>query len=657
MSQKKEFALILVDDERTVLESLQPDIQKYTGNSLLIETCESAQEAWEVMEDLQNSGISILCIISDYYMPSMNGVDFLIRANQDSRFGITRKILLSGQAKYENVIQGINQSAIHRCLTKPWDVKELLANVEEVVTDYFLSFAPDQIIVYQKLIKTEKLTHAFVDSRNEQEVLHRKIEQMQESFLDQTNASDETLFHQLFQEIEKFTQESGEAIVFQFKAGTLIIEENQPNAYLWLMTQGELELTKQGDDGREHKVSVARRGSLLGLISFISGEPAFTHCRALTDIEVMRLSRDVLEKIMKNDPVFLTLFANTLLRSLTERIKNSTEVQLRLEETLLKLDAAHIQLVDAEKMATLGQLVAGIAHELNNPVAAILRGTEYLKDKIPQLLNSESGKEVDALGGGLLLTALTMSPLSTSEIRKRTKDAQEFYPSMNIARKAVQLGLDTKDQFKRYFKGYKNDQLENIISDLDTYYQAGSFLRNIEVCSTRIAALVRGLKNYARLDTDTVTTVDLHEGIEDTLMIFSSKLKNFEVIKEYQTLPPVECYASQLNQVWTNLISNSIGAMGESGRITIQTGMTDDGSKIRVIFEDNGPGIPPELIEKIFELNFTTKRGSNFGLGMGLAICRQIVTRHGGTLTAESKPGEWTRFTMTLATTFSHNSV
>jgi signal transduction histidine kinase len=187
---------------------------------------------------------------------------------------------------------------------------------------------------------------------------------------------------------------------------------------------------------------------------------------------------------------------------------------------------------------------------------------------------------------------------------------------------------------------------------LDHFYQIGNFLHNIETCGERVAALVKGLKNYSRQDTETVAKVDLHQGLEETLMIFGNKLKHFNVIKEYSELPPVECRPAELNQVWTNLIANALDAMGKQGTLTIKTQMakTSKNGKehVQVLIEDDGPGIPPEVKKQIFEFHFTTKRGTRFGLGMGLAIAQQIIRRHGGVIQAKSEPGTFTRFIVTL---------
>ena len=181
----------------------------------------------------------------------------------------------------------------------------------------------------------------------------------------------------------------------------------------------------------------------------------------------------------------------------------------------------------------------------------------------------------------------------------------------------------------------------------------GNFLRSINVCAQRIADLVKSLKSYARQDDEKIHTVDLHEGLEDTLVIFENRLKRHHVTKEYADLPPLSCQPIALQQVWTNLISNALDAIEEPGELHITTRFTPDSeqTKVDVVIEDNGKGIPVDLQQKIFELNYTTKREGNFGLGIGLSVCQQIVHQHDGTIRVESEPGKYTRMIVTLPLT------
>jgi signal transduction histidine kinase len=161
---------------------------------------------------------------------------------------------------------------------------------------------------------------------------------------------------------------------------------------------------------------------------------------------------------------------------------------------------------------------------------------------------------------------------------------------------------------------------------------------------------VLSLKGYARSDDETQHYADIHEGIEDTLVIFENKLKMHQVSTDYADLPPILCQPIALQQVWTNLVSNAIDAFPEKGVLKIQTRLAEkDHTHYAVIsFEDNGCGIPESQREAIFELNFTTKKEGNFGLGIGLSICQQIMTAHKGWIDVESELDKFTRMTVWL---------
>jgi signal transduction histidine kinase len=195
-----------------------------------------------------------------------------------------------------------------------------------------------------------------------------------------------------------------------------------------------------------------------------------------------------------------------------------------------------------------------------------------------------------------------------------------------------------------------NRNFQESVLLLGQYYQAGTILRNSNTCAKRIADLVKSLKHYAGQDGEKCSATNIHEGIEETLIIFENKLKNYQVIKEYQQLPDIDCHPIELEQVWTNIISNAIDATGGQGLLKISTINLpyDESPSIQVIIEDDGPGIPQATQAKIFELNYTTKREGHFGLGIGLTICSQIIKRHHGYIEIESEPGKFTRFIITL---------
>jgi two-component system NtrC family sensor kinase len=255
----------------------------------------------------------------------------------------------------------------------------------------------------------------------------------------------------------------------------------------------------------------------------------------------------------------------------------NTELGRLLDE----LRTTQSRLVQHAKMAALGQLVAGVAHEINTPLAAVVSNNDLF-------------------------------------LRCFERLRQAFSP----------LGASTQGV---------------VVRDLDAMEELSLVTRS--ACA-RITDIVRTLRTFARLDEAEVKAVDLHEGMESTLVIIAHLLKGgIQVERRYGALPPVECHPNQINQVFMNLLINACQAMGDEGRLTISTRPLGD--EVEVQIADSGSGIPKEQLPRIFEPGFTTK-GAPLGTGLGLSIVYQIVEGHGGDIRVESEMGQGTAFTLRL---------
>ncbi|RWX56813.1 ATP-binding protein [Photobacterium chitinilyticum] len=641
------FVIVCLDDDPSVVERLNHDLAAF---SALFDICNaySIEEAHDTLQFIEQSDQRVAMVICDNELGSDNGVDFLVQLDQYPVANQARSILLNDKPQLDAIMQAVNEGRLHYCLTKPWNKKELHQVLLKELTTFVLKHTEEDWLRYSQILDHRRILNAHIE---------RQMSSFRSGFIQNTNDIDDaSLARQVTDALHEFFNGNDEDRACRtYSEGHLLTKEGEPNNFLWFITQGEIALYKKDEYGSKHEVVRVAPGHLVGGMSFVTGEPSFSTGVTLDTTNVIKLDRQLFNKVMNSRSELLPLFTNLLLRNFNRRLQGSIQTEMRLQQTLKSLDEAYHQLVEKEKMAMLGQLVAGVAHELNNPVSAILRGSDTLKQTICKLTDSQLSHENQTRGNYILQQAMQSRPLSTSETRQRAKQLESILDDRQLARKAVQMGVDNPKYLNDWLLPQKT-QLKPVMAEWDNYYQMGNFLRSINVCAHRIADLVKSLKSYARQDDETIHTVDLHEGLEDTLVIFENRLKRHHVIKEYSALPRLNCQPIALQQVWTNLIANALDAVEEPGEIHISTHYTPDSEqqKIDIVIEDNGKGIPLEQQQKVFELNYTTKREGNFGLGIGLSVCQQIIHQHDGTIRVESEPGEYTRMIVTLPLNQNH---
>lgn len=347
------------------------------------------------------------------------------------------------------------------------------------------------------------------------------------------------------------------------------------------------------------------------------------------------------------------------LREKDKRMKNLlTQVQKKNEElhdTLEELTQTQTQLVQSEKMASLGQLVAGIAHELNTPAGAIKAASEIIPDYIEKaflayeaLLNAGLSIEYRNICQQLVQTMIESAKKrerkSTASIREQSKllgQRLKDYDISNgrfISKDLARCYLeDHVDLVLQLFQHY---DWQLVMDFLNNYSRVLISARDNQISIETISKIVRALKSYSYLDQAQERTVDLNEDLENTLTILHSQIpENVRIVQKFGELPKVTCLGSELNQVWTHIIQNALQALEETGgTITIET--SADARTVSVKISDDGPGIPEDIRDKIFDPFFTTKRGKTSGLG--LSIAQQVINKHHGTIALESTPGKTT---------------
>ncbi len=334
------------------------------------------------------------------------------------------------------------------------------------------------------------------------------------------------------------------------------------------------------------------------------------------------------------------------------------ESNAELHATLENLRSTQSQLVQSEKMASLGQLIAGIAHELNTPLGAIKSSIGTVRDSsaktivlLPSLIQKLETKQLN-----LFLEMINEGSKNTSHYTSREertikrKIASELEndnidKNDEIAETLVDIGVH--DNFDKYIELFKNEHLDLILQTAYFLAVQTKNSENIKTAVDRAAKIIYALKSYSHTgNSEEKVIANITEGLNTVLTIYHNQLKQGIIIeKEFEELPEVSCFPDQLNQVWTNLIHNSIQAMSGKGTLTFKT--QKSGNFVIVSVKDSGTGIPEEIRSRVFEPFFTTKAAGE-GTGLGLDIVKKIVERHEGELYFDSEIGKGTTFYVKL---------
>ncbi len=434
------------------------------------------------------------------------------------------------------------------------------------------------------------------------------------------------------------------AYLVTYSPGDALVTEGRPNNCLYVVLQGEAALLKTPDDGSSPvAVSTHGPGDLLGVNSVATGRPSFSTARARTPLRCLRLDPAALAALPSVHPEFHRLLQHLITANLGERYRSAVELQLSLARANQELTETRNQLVHQEKMAVLGQLVAGLAHELNNPAAALLRQREHLETVLAAWLRPDA----DPADLALWEAGRHAVPVGSPEARAQAARLEADHPDLPRAL-LRRVAAVPAVHWPHLLPAAPATALLPEGPRRLAIFEASLLLQSQHVAATQISHLVAGLKNYARPAGGDPAPVNLRENIEQVLVILAHALKSTPLEADLDPTLHVLGRAGDLNQVWTNLIRNACDAAGPGSplRITARRSAPDEAT---VSIIDRGPGVPPELRDRIFDLNYTSKTGrENFGLGLGLSISLSLVAAHGGRIDLTDTPGGGATFAVHL---------
>ncbi|UOX85845.1 ATP-binding protein [Amycolatopsis sp. FBCC-B4732] len=440
---------------------------------------------------------------------------------------------------------------------------------------------------------------------------------------------------------------AGNAVLEEYEGDSTVISEGGEATCFYVLLTGAIRMTRLVSGTEVETNRSDQRGAYFGATQFfVHQETEHTYnatVRALSDVTFLTLpSKEFSFEFRRWFPM-----ATHLLEGMYLGWRNSDTV-----------------IGSRRRLLALGELSAGLTHELNNPAAAAVRATSALRERVAGMRHKLAFLAKKDIEPELLYQLIDVQERLVKQVAQAPKltamqqaDREDEITDW-FDERGIDGGWDLADIYVR--AGLTTPDLDHVLEQVGDTFIDGAvrwlayaletemLMGEIEDSTTRISALVGKAKQYSQMDRAPHQWVDVHDGLDSTLVMLSGKIGDIRVVKEYdRSLPKIPAYPGELNQVWTNIIDNAIGAMQGDGTLTLRTWGQND--QVRVEIGDTGPGIPADIKPRIFEPFFTTKPVGE-GTGLGLDISWKIVVeRHQGDLRVESEPGN-TRFEVCLPT-------
>ncbi|MBQ9758840.1 MAG: cyclic nucleotide-binding domain-containing protein [Opitutales bacterium] len=433
--------------------------------------------------------------------------------------------------------------------------------------------------------------------------------------------------------------------IFALKKGEKLVCEGEASKRLYLLLSGNVIAYRHRRDesGKRipdslYQVFRAGPGSYIGVQSFFS-RLFRSSCEivAETNIEVAYIDETVEAVEPEKFGSLIEQFVPTMVHELA--LRNS-----RVFEHAAEKEAAIHRMHRSEMSATLGQLAAGLAHELNNAVGVLARKTDFVSAFIEEFLRSFGKREAELF----CLGRDNQAVYSSEDLRSRAREYERLFKISQPAAKVLARITPDTDSAKKLDRKILSD-----IENLARFWEIGHDIRDMHLAAKHAAGIVRSVKILGGGNIRREAGTDVHESISEAVSLLKPQLRGKNLVVELgdaATFPKIFGDMTELVQVWVNIVKNACDAMNLAGTPdpTVRITLSHSRENISVAINDNGPGVPASLKEKIFQPDFSTKKsGLSFGLGLGLAIVRRIVDDYGGLIQLDSVPGS-TTFTITL---------